>query len=72
MPPVSDRSVVPSPDSRAVEAAAELAAGPAPSSLVDAERELDQQAGIVTAASAAVSGYDRPGRRARRPAGRPG
>jgi PAS domain S-box-containing protein len=43
-----------------VEAAAELAAGQAPSTLVDAERELDQQAGIVTAASAAVSGSTGP------------
>ena len=57
---MSDRADLPSPDSRAVEAAVELAARPVPSALVDAERELDQQAGIVTAASAAVSGHAGP------------
>ncbi|TFV71364.1 PAS domain-containing protein [Blastococcus sp. CT_GayMR19] len=43
-----------------MEAAVELAARPAASTLVDAERELGQQAGIVTAASAAVSGSTSP------------
>jgi PAS domain S-box-containing protein len=43
-----------------VEAAVELAGAPIPSTLVDADRELDQQATIVTAASAAVSGHTGP------------
>ena len=63
MPPVSDRAddtQPPSPPSRAVEAAVELAGAPSPSPLIDAERELDQQAGIVTAANAAVSGHTGP------------
>jgi PAS domain S-box-containing protein len=43
---------------RALESVADLAAGQTPSAaLVDAEAELGQQAGIVTAASAAVSGH---------------
>ena len=43
-----------------MEAAVELAGVPRPSTLVEADRELDQQADIVTAASAAVSGHTGP------------
>ena len=57
---MSDRADTPSPPSRAMEAAVELAGAHTPSALVDAERELDQQAGIVTAANAAVSGHTGP------------
>jgi PAS domain S-box-containing protein len=55
---------------RALESVADLAAGQtAPAALVDAEAELGQQAGIVTAASAAVSGHSaRSGASARLPA----
>ena len=58
---MSDRSGLPSPSPRAVEAAVELAGRPASPGLVDAERELGQQAGIVDAATAAVSGSSGPG-----------
>ena len=60
MPPLSDRADTSLAPSRALEAAVELAGRPVPSALVDAERELDEQAGIVTAASAAVSGSTGP------------
>ena len=57
---MSDQPAPDSPPARAVEAAVELVGLPTPPVLMDAERELDQQVGIVTAASAAVSGYAGP------------
>ncbi len=57
---MSDPTDPASPPARAVEAAVELAGLPTPPVLMDAERELGQQAGIVTAASAAVSGHAGP------------
>ena len=57
---MSDRADTSSVPTRAVEVAVELAVGPPPPALVDADRELGQQAGIVTAANAAVSGSTGP------------
>ncbi|WP_245160967.1 SpoIIE family protein phosphatase [Blastococcus sp. CT_GayMR16] len=57
MPYERDRPDTPPAPTRALEAVADLAVAPNPSTaLVDAEAELGQQAGIVTAANAAVSG----------------
>jgi PAS domain S-box-containing protein len=58
VPSERDRPDTPPATSRGLEAAAELAGGGAVGTTTrDAERELGQQAGIVTAASAAVSGH---------------